>query len=150
MRRALLLACVAACGQPIAGDDSNPADLPLGDRLAEDEKADGNWGAALTCKPAPSLPALVSPRIVISLDGLTLYARTKSAAKTPVPLQREPERLADGTRTDVASKWVGAECGADSDCNFAGGLCAYNAYSDRGFCTTRCTSTCADKAGQPG
>src|SRR5690349_5616469 len=73
MKRALLLAFVAACGQPIPGDDSDPNDLPLGDRLAEDQKADGNWGAALTCKPAPTLPSLVSPRIVISLNGLTLH-----------------------------------------------------------------------------
>jgi len=270
MKRALLLACLAACSQPIPADDSNPADLPLGDRLADDEKADGNWGAALTCKPAPNLPSLMSPRIVISLDGLTLhltddetgfdkvfpvgvgaietdpssasfgesktyepllggrqdfaitpssitpckfwwtdpdtgvkqpvfaglpfmswdgpyavhgpidsfrapsggslrrgfvshgcvrmqaadvlevYARIKAVANTPVHIQREPERLGDGTRADVPNKWVGAECAGDGDCNFSGGFCAHNDYSDRGFCTMRCTSACADRTGQPG
>jgi L,D-transpeptidase catalytic domain len=269
MRRAFVCLLVAACGQAMPADDSNPADLPLGDRLPDDEKADGNWGAALTCKAAPNLPSLVSPRITISLDGLTLhltddatgydqvfpvgvgaiesdqssanygesksyepllggrqdyaitpssiqpckfwwtdpdtgvkqpvfaglpfmswngpyavhgpidnfrapnggslrrgfvshgcirmeaadvlevYARIKSV-RTPVHIQREPERLDDGSRADVPNKWVGAECEGDSDCNFTGGMCAHNDYSDRGFCTMRCTSTCPDRAGQPG
>ena len=49
---AVLLA--AACGQP-ADENQGFKDLPLGDQLADD-KADGNWGAALTCKAAPNLP----------------------------------------------------------------------------------------------
>jgi hypothetical protein len=263
---AVLLA--AACGQP-ADEAQGFRDLPVGDQLPDD-KADGNWGAALTCKVAPNLPSLVNPRITISLQGLTLhlvdpasgydkvfpigpgqiesdstsanfgesksyepllggrqdysitpssiqpckfwwtdpdtgvkspvfaglpfmswdgpyavhgpidnfrapnggnlrrgfvshgcirmeavdvlevYARIKSVGKTPVHIQREPERLADGSRVDVPQKWVGAECDSDGDCNFSGGTCVHNAYSDRGFCTIRCTSTCPDKAGQPG
>jgi hypothetical protein len=47
-------------------------DLPLGDRLDDAYKADGTWGAALTCKTAPELPQLVSPHITVSIDGLTL------------------------------------------------------------------------------
>ena len=57
-------------------DDAEPepagGDLPVGDLSAEDQKADGNWGAALTCKTVPSLPRLISPRITLSIDGLTL------------------------------------------------------------------------------
>jgi hypothetical protein len=268
MKRFLLVLFVTACGEPVPAD-SGDVDLPLGDRLAEDQKADGNWGAALTCKPAPDLPSLVNPRITISLDGLTLhlsdpasgydkvfpigvgaietdqssanfgesktyepllygrqdyaitpssiqpckswwtdpetgvkqpvfaglpfmswdgpyavhgpidnfraanggtlrrgfvshgcvrmeaadvlevYARIKSVAKTPVHVQREPERLADGSRADVPARWVGAECDSDSDCNFTGGICAHNDYSDRGFCSLRCTSTCPDRPNLP-
>ncbi len=270
MKRLLpILLVVAACGAPAPTQSAVP-DLPLGDRLPDDEKADGNWGAALTCKPAPNLPSLVSPHITISLNGLTLhlvdaasgfdkvfpvgvgtinadktaanfnesetyepllggkqdyvitpssiqtcktwwtdpdtgaqspvfaglpfmswdgpyavhgpidnftapnggnlrrgfvshgcvrmeaadvqevYARIHTVKSTPVHIQREPERLADGTRVDVSAKWVGAECASDGDCNFAQGFCAHNAYSDRGFCSMRCTATCADMAGQPG
>src|SRR5687767_4475748 len=47
-------------------------DLGLGDRLADDMKADGEWGYALTCKNIPNLPALPNPKITISIDGLTL------------------------------------------------------------------------------
>ena len=82
-------------------------------------------------------------------DVLEVYARIKSVASTPVHVQREPERLANGRRVDLPQKWIGAECDADSDCNFAGGFCSHNAYSDRGYCSARCTSTCADRAGQP-
>jgi len=53
-------------------DDSTGDELPLGDR-AGDDKADGQWGAALTCKAIPELPQLVAPRITISLNGLTLH-----------------------------------------------------------------------------
>jgi len=268
LRKALVLAIVlAGCAgdAPAVGD----VDLPLGDRDPADMKADGGWGYALTCKDIPSLPPLVSPRITISLQGLTLhlvdpatgydkvfpigpgaidhdagvtkdeslslwpvlaygtkdfalkpatntackiwwtdpetgevspvfaglpflswsgsygihgpidnfraqnggnlrrgfvshgcvrmeaedikevYARIKTVANVPVHVQREPERLADGTRVDVPARWVGAECTADADCNFAGGLCKTNPWSERGFCSARCTRTCADKAGYP-
>lgn len=80
---------------------------------------------------------------------LEVYARIGSVT-TPVRVQREPERLSDGTRVDVSPRWVGAECKSDSDCAFAGGFCHRNPYSERGFCTARCTKFCADKAGQPG
>jgi hypothetical protein len=244
-------------------------DLPLGDRPADD-KADGDWGHALECKPIPNLSQLVAPRITISLQGLTLhlvdaatgydrvfpigpgqietdetdpsfgesksyypviatgghdfalnpstanacrtmwtdpdtgeqspvfaglpfipfygayaihgpidgyraanggslrrgfvshgcvrleaaditeiYARTKTLTHVPVHLQREPERLADGTRVDLATRWIGAECASDGDCNFAGGRCHANPYGGRGFCTAACTLTCTDRAGAP-
>jgi len=267
MKRLLpVLLLAAACGSAPAPAE----DLPLGDRLPEDEKADSStWGAALTCKTAPSLPSLTSPRITISLDGLTLhlqdpatgfdkvypvgvgtinadktsanfgesetyepllggkqdyqitpssiqpckfwwtdpdtgkqspvfaglpfmswdgpyavhgpvdnftaanggnlrrgfvshgcvrmeaadvlevYARIKSVKATPVHIQREPERGSDGRRVDIPQRWVGAECAADGDCNFTGGFCAHNRYSDRGFCSARCTQYCNDAAGQP-
>ena len=82
-------------------------------------------------------------------DVLEVYARIKSVKSTPVHVQREPERLPSGRRTNITSAWVGAECAADAECNFAGGYCAHNAYSDRGFCSAHCTSGCADRAGQP-
>ncbi|MBX3159050.1 MAG: L,D-transpeptidase [Deltaproteobacteria bacterium] len=251
--------------------DESEVDLPLGDVSAEDMKADGDWGAALTCKDVPELPPLVSPQITLSIDGLTLhltdpatgfdkvypvgagvvdqnpesgefreslsyypvsstgrsdfaitpasiqpcktwwtdpatgektpvfaglpfmsfhgnyaihgpidgyraanggslrrgyvshgcfrmqgadvlevYARIKGVAKVPVRVQRSPERRADGTRVDLAQTWIGAECRADADCNFSKGFCAKNAIGGRGFCSARCTSTCADRAGNPG
>jgi hypothetical protein len=260
-----------ACGcsdQAPATDDQ--ADLPLGDVSADDQKADGQWGAATTCKPIPDLPRLTNPKIVVSLHGLTLrlydeatgfnkvfpigpgiinqtasdstygeskswypiiatgkqdfvitpagidpckiwwtdpdtgakspvfaglpfiswfgsygmhgpvdnyraanggdlrrgfvshgclrmeaagvlelYARIKGVARVPVRVQREPERDAAGERVDVASRWVGAECDADTDCNFTGGFCHKNRYSERGFCSARCTGYCSDKAGYP-
>lgn len=275
MRRSLLavLALAAACGAPPSPTDAPAADtgddLPLGDRLADDLKLDGNWGSALTCKPVPNLPTLPNPEIVISLKGLTvhlvdrtvgfdkvfpagvgkidddpanstlgdtltayplnatgkntftllrsaiqpcktwwtdpetgdkspvfaglpfmpffagyamhgpidnfrapnggslrrgfvshgcvrmeaadvleLYARIKGVAAIPVRVEREPERDSEGRRVDVASRWIGAECAVDGDCNYAGGLCKRNPYSQRGYCTARCTRSCADRAGQ--
>jgi hypothetical protein len=261
-----LVLALAACHDPTS---AQIADLPLGDRLAQD-KADGNWGYALTCKPVPDFPRLQSPEITLSLYGLTLrltdratgfekvfpvgvgaintktteatygetmsyypviatgkntfalrtaniqpcktwwtdpetgerspvfaglpfmpfyggyaihgpidnfraanggnlrrgfvshgcirmesadvlevYSRIRGVASVPVRLQREPERLSSGRRVDVAQKWVGAECGSDSDCNYTGGFCKRNRYSGRGFCSARCTSTCADRTGHP-
>ena len=253
---------------PAAGEPVATLDLPLGSVL-EEATLDGTWGSALTCKPVPSLPSLVNPKITLSVDGLTLhlvdaatgydkvfpvgagqieddetspnfgesksfepllggkqdyaitpssiqpcktwwtdpesgakspvfaglpfmswngayavhgpidnfraanggnlrrgfvshgcfrmeaadvlevYARIKAVSSTPVHVQREPERLSNGRRVDLAAKWVGAECVADADCNFTGGFCAHNAYSDRGYCSARCTTGCADRAGQP-
>ncbi len=244
-------------------------DLPVGDQLPDDAKADGNWGSALTCKPLPDLPPLQKPKIFVSIDGLTLrlvdeatgfekvfpigagqvdrvgpvtqgesysmypvlrygrndfeitpstiqpcktwwtdpangrrspvfaglpflswsgnygihgpidnftapnggnlrrgfvshgclrmesadilevYARIKGVARVPVRVQREVERRADGTRIDIEQKWVGSECAADDDCNFDGGVCKLNKYSGRGFCTAKCTRSCADLPGQP-
>ena len=274
MKSAALLALVlaaVACGAPAPSASTVP-DLPIGDQLPDDFKADGSWGAALTCKTIPSLPALVAPQITISIDGLTLhvvdpqsgfdkifpvgvgvieadqlasayresktyypivatggasftlrladvqpcktwwtdpdtgkqqpvfaglpfmpfyggfamhgpidnfrasdggtlrrgfvshgcvrmeaadvlelYARLRGVAsgKVPVHLQREPERDAQGRRVDLSAKWVGAECVSDGECNFAGGFCKANRYATRGFCSARCTTTCADRAGYP-
>jgi hypothetical protein len=63
------------------GDQSSDAgaDLPLGDLSEADAKFDGEWGAALTCKTPPDLPPLASPKIFISLQGLTLRLVDESA-----------------------------------------------------------------------
>ncbi|MBI4951058.1 MAG: L,D-transpeptidase [Myxococcales bacterium] len=277
-----LLPLTALLGAGCAGDELGDAleleegtelpteDLPLGDVDADDMKADVGWGHATECKPIPSLPALVSPRIVVSLQGMTLhlsdaatgydkvfpigpgsidtkagsktfgeslsyyplaayktgdfslrpatntackiwwtdpdtkqnlpvfaglpflswsgsygihgpidnfraanggslrrgfvshgclrmesadvlevYARIRTLANVPVHVQREPERTADGERVDVPEPWLGSECATDADCSFDGGFCKHNAYSERGFCSARCTKYCADKAGAP-
>lgn len=266
---AFLFAFALGCSeQPSATDDE--ADLPLGETPADEIKADGQWGAATTCKPIPDLPRLPNPKIVVSVHGLTLrlydetagynkvfpigpgvinqnagestygeskswypiiatgkqdfvitqsgmtackiwwtdpdtgakspvfaglpflswygsygmhgpvdnykaanggnlrrgfvshgclrmesadvlelYARIRGAARVPVRVQREPERDPAGVRVDVQSRWIGAECAVDSDCNFTGGFCHQNRYSQRGFCSARCTAYCSDKAGYP-
>lgn len=83
-------------------------------------------------------------------DVLEVYARIKGIAKVPVHVQREPERKADGRRIDVPDIWLGAECVADTDCSFtAGGFCKMNPYSERGYCSSRCTAYCPDKTGEP-
>src|SRR3954471_18914051 len=70
----LVLLAVAGCADPEAQQALLPdSDLPLGDRLAEDFKDDGSWGAALTCKTVPNLPTLIAPRVIVSIDGLTLH-----------------------------------------------------------------------------
>ena len=268
----LLFSSLAACASDpsLDDDDAEGGDLPLGDVSAEDMKADGNWGAALTCKTPPNLPPLVAPKITVSLDGLTLrltdaatgfdkvypvgvgkvetdptsgqfreslsywpidryakndfqitpssiqpcktwwtdpengertpvfaglpfmswsgsyaihgpidnfratnggtlrrgyvshgcirmeaadvlevYARIKGVAKVPVRVQREPEKTSEGVKIDVAQKWIGAQCAQNTDCNFTGGYCAVNKLTQKGFCSARCTSTCADKPGMP-
>jgi len=270
---ALLLAGLVGLGggcgrEPSSGYEGD--DLSLGEVGPDDLKADGNWGAATTCKPVPDLPRLVKPRIIISLHGLTLrlvdeatgfekvfpigpgaintnpseatygeslsfypviatgkqdfeitpssitpckiwwtdkatgqtspvfaglpfmswygpyaihgpienyrdpsggtltrgfvshgcirmeaqdvlelYARIKGVPRVPVHIQREPERTAEGRRVDVASPWIGAECTSDSECTFSGGFCKKNPYSQRGYCTARCTTYCADRRGYP-
>ena len=70
----LLFSSLAACASDsIPDDESADGDLPLGDVSPDDMKADGNWGAALTCKTPPNLPPLVEPKITLSIDGLTLH-----------------------------------------------------------------------------
>src|SRR5580765_3361517 len=70
----LLLVAASCADQPSPLDDvGGEGDLDIGDRLPDDMKADGNWGAALTCKPVPNLPPLAHPKITVSLDGLTLH-----------------------------------------------------------------------------
>ncbi len=266
---AIALALTACASDDVADIEDAEPDLGLGDLSEADSKADGNWGAALTCKTPPDLPPLPSPEIIVSLDGLTvhlvdrttgfdkvfpagvgahdtdptsltygeslsyfpvarygtqhfaikpstiqpcktwwtdpdtgerlpvfaglpflsfsgnyaihgpidnyraanggnlrrgyvshgcirmagadvleLYARIKGVASVPVRVQREPERTATA-RVDIPQRWIGAECTADRDCDYAGGFCKQNPYAQRGFCSARCTSTCADRAGQP-
>ncbi len=69
--------------------------------------------------------------------------------RAPVRLQKAVERSLEGRAQDVADKWLLSECVADSDCNFDGGICRKNEYSQRGYCSMACTSTCPDKKGQP-
>ncbi len=265
----LLSACTDAPSD-LEGLPGGEGDLPVGDLSEEDSKADGNWGAALTCKPLPNLPRLQNPKITLSIDGLTLrltdaasgydkvfpvgpgaieteptsgefreslsyfpvsntgrsdfeitpatiqpcktwltdrdtgirtpvfaglpflsfygnyaihgpidnyrapnggtlrrgyvshgcfrmeaadilevYARIKGLARVPVHLQREPERRPDGSKVDLEKKWIGSACTGDAECNFTNGFCANNDLTQRGFCSARCTSTCADRAGYP-
>ncbi len=76
MKKWMLLTALAtlitACGEGVddAPPTDVPADLPVGD--IADPPADGHWGAATTCKDIPWMPPLEQPKIVISLDGLTL------------------------------------------------------------------------------
>ncbi len=265
----LLAATVLGCAADDTTDETAADDLGVGELGEADQKADGNWGAALTCKTVPNLPPLARPEIIVSLDGLTLhlidrssgfdkvfpvgvgamdkdpnsltygdslshypiaayakndfvikpstiqpcktwwtdpdtgqklpvfaglpflswsgsygihgpidnyraanggnlrrgyvshgcvrmagadvlelYARIKGVASVPVHVQREAERTATA-RVDLPSRWIGAECTLDTDCNYSGGFCKPNPWSGRGFCSARCTSTCADRAGQP-
>ena len=80
---------------------------------------------------------------------LELYARIKGVASVPVRVQREPERRPDRTKVDLASKWIGAECDEDAECGYTNGFCARNKLTQKGFCSARCTSTCADRKGNP-
>ena len=65
---------LGACSDAAAPEDELPADQQeLGVGTFSDEKSDGTYGSALTCKPIPNVPALVDPAITISLDGLTLH-----------------------------------------------------------------------------
>jgi len=82
-------------------------------------------------------------------DVLEVYARLNTVAVVPVHVQRAAERFASGKTVDVPAKWVGSQCAADADCNFAGGFCARNHVSNQGFCSARCTQYCGDKAGMP-
>jgi hypothetical protein len=80
-RYTLLIALLALAGCAAEPEtDESPApegladveDLPVGDLLPEDAKADGNWTHALRCKPVPDLPPLTAPEIYVSIEGLTL------------------------------------------------------------------------------
>ncbi|MBM4371747.1 MAG: L,D-transpeptidase [Deltaproteobacteria bacterium] len=69
----VLLTVIPACGEdPGPAPQEEPEVEELGIGEVDDLKADGGWGAALTCKPIPALPVLAQPEIVVSLDGLTL------------------------------------------------------------------------------
>ena len=76
LRTFVALALFTSCADgpvDLPDEDELPGgDLPLGDVSAEDMKADGEWGAALTCKDVPLLPPLAQPKITLSIDGLTL------------------------------------------------------------------------------
>src|SRR6267142_560995 len=63
LRYALVLALAAGCADPELQRAMDPGnDLPVGDQLAADEKADGTWGAALTCKHEFAItPSTIQP-----------------------------------------------------------------------------------------
>jgi len=82
-------------------------------------------------------------------DVLEVYGRIKDVAKVTVHVQRARERNADNTIVDLPAKWVGSACTQDSDCDYADGFCATNRYSERGFCSARCTQFCTDRPGYP-
>lgn len=82
-----------------------------------------------------------------SADVVEVYALIQGH-KVPVRVQQAVERK-DDVAVDLKDKWLGAECKADSDCNYTNGFCKKNVYSGRGFCSARCTSGCADRAGYP-
>lgn len=81
-------------------------------------------------------------------DIVEVYARIRGRAKVPVRIQQEVERANDGRAVDLSQRWIGAECAADGDCGYEGGVCRIPAGETRGTCTQRCTSTCPDRAGE--
>jgi L,D-transpeptidase catalytic domain len=65
---------------PVTEEGVPMADLGVGEiELTDDEKADGNWGFATSCKPIPELEPLIDPEIVISLDGLTVHLMDRAS-----------------------------------------------------------------------
>jgi hypothetical protein len=76
----LVLGLAVGCGAPAGegGEQEQPGpELGLGEVDDLGVKEDG-WGAALDCKPIPSLPPLRDPEIVVSIDGLTLHLRDRA------------------------------------------------------------------------
>ncbi len=70
---AALVLSTFACGQG-APETANSGGSEDGLTGVGSVAGSGNWGAATTCKALPTgLPALKSPMLVISLDGLTLH-----------------------------------------------------------------------------
>jgi len=85
-------------------------------------------------------------------DVSELWAYVRKVKTVPVHVQPEVERDASGLAVDVPQKWILSECRVDADCNYAGGVClrsASTAATAPGFCSARCTSTCADRYGYP-
>jgi hypothetical protein len=75
-------------------------------------------------------------------DIVEVYARIRGKTRVPVRIQQEVERQATGLSVDVPNRFIGAECAADTDCNFAGGVC------HEGTCSMACTHGCPDRAGE--
>ena len=80
-------------------------------------------------------------------DIVEVYALIQGI-KASVKIQQDVERLADGTAVDVATKWIGAECKRDADCNYASGKCYLPPDGTTGSCTQTCTSSCPDTPGE--
>lgn len=81
-----------------------------------------------------------------SKDIVEVYARIRGKARTPVRVQQDVERDTFGRAVDLQERWLGAECTADSDCNYDGGLCRATGYG-RSVCTKKCAGSCPDRQG---
>ncbi len=81
-------------------------------------------------------------------DIVEVYGRIHRHPRTPVKVQQAVERLSDGRAVDLAQRWVGAECSANADCNYTGGICRIATGATKGFCTLACTGGCPDRAGE--
>jgi lipoprotein-anchoring transpeptidase ErfK/SrfK len=81
-------------------------------------------------------------------DIQEVYHLIHKHPSTPLKIQQAVERKSSGLSVDLASRWVGSECAADSDCNFAGGTCRRAAGETIGVCTAACTRGCADRVGE--
>jgi len=81
-------------------------------------------------------------------DIVEVYGRIHNHPRTAVKIQQAVERLTDGRAVDLAQRWVGAECSANSECNFTNGVCRIAAGATKGFCTLPCTMGCPDRAGE--
>ncbi len=75
-------------------------------------------------------------------DIVELYARIRGKSKVPVRIQQAAEVAASGPTVDLASRFIGAACQVDAECNYAGGIC------HAGSCTLPCTRGCPDRAGE--
>jgi len=82
-------------------------------------------------------------------DVVEVYARIRGVSSVPVRVQREAERTVDHQRVDVETRWIGAECTSNADCNFEGGFCKQNPLGGTGFCTRSCTQYCPDRSFAP-
>lgn len=85
----------------------------------------------------------------LGADDIKEVWRRIQGHKVPVRVQKAVERREDGSAVRVKENWLLTQCTLDSECRFEGGFCKRNAFSDRGFCSTRCEQFCPDKAGQP-
>lgn len=82
-------------------------------------------------------------------DVQELTARLRGR-KVPVRIQRAVERRADGSAVDVEPRFLMSECSMDEDCVYDGGMCRFNPYALKGFCTAPCSKYCPlDRYGYP-
>lgn len=82
-------------------------------------------------------------------DVQELTARLRGR-KVPVRIQRAVERRADGSAVDVEPRFLMSECARDEDCPDEAGMCRFNPYALKGFCTAPCTKYCPlDRYGYP-
>ncbi len=76
----ILSLAAASCGLEVPPTDRMPGEgehLPLGEMPGM--KADGTYGFATQCKTFPQLTPLSDPRIIISLNGLTLRLKDSNS-----------------------------------------------------------------------